>query len=127
MPAPGAGKAGASALLCAPSSRRSCVLSAAVGLRPVVPTEPSIPDQAAVFVELDLVGGEHVGRVRNPPDLQHLELDAPAVVRALERGNRLGLRALEVPQPLARTAHGPFGLVPRDAAPRGRRAAAAKL
>ena len=68
---------------------------------------PEIP----VLIELHLVRREHIGRFRDPRDLDDLERHEPAVVRALERGDRLDGSLQQSLQLLASPIDGRLGVV----------------
>src|SRR5207253_7391840 len=82
---------------------RGCSLLVTSGrLRAVVPARLLVAAEVEVVVELQLVGGEHVRRLRDPRELDHLERNDPAVVRALERRDRLDRLAEQLLELLAR-------------------------
>src|SRR5439155_18585312 len=85
-----------------PRGRGCSLLVTSRRLRAVVPAHLLVAAEVEVAVELQLVGGEHVRRLRDPRELDHLECDDPAVVRTLERGDRLDRLAEQLLELLAR-------------------------
>src|SRR5439155_3541163 len=74
---------------CSPRARGCSRMLPAVRLGPVVAPRLLVAAEVEVLVELELVGAEHVRGRRDARELDDLERDHPAVVRALRRRHRL--------------------------------------
>src|SRR3954447_2351023 len=95
---PYAGRSGA------PPRTGASVRSLIVARSPGVPSHPPVADQLAARVGPPLAQAVAVGGPRDPPELDHLDLDGPAVVGLLEPGDPFGLAPEELDELLGRLA-----------------------
>src|SRR5215216_5041393 len=61
-----------------------------LGLRTDVALQPPVACHGAVAVDVDLVDGQDVGRLRDPARLDHLHLDVPAVLVPFDPDDSFG-------------------------------------